>query len=51
MHRNGWILFLILLCVAFFVSCGKKEGAEAERGELVKEEHIYEEITEILKRI
>ncbi len=36
MQKNGVILLLILLCVAFLVSCGKKETAEQEQGELVR---------------
>ena len=31
MQKKGWILFLILLCVAFLVSCKGKEDTEAER--------------------
>lgn len=42
MQKKGWILFLILLCVAFLVSCGRKEYTEQERGELVKEEALKE---------
>lgn len=42
MQRKGWILFLILLCVAFLVSCGRKEYTEKERGELVKAEALKE---------
>lgn len=38
MRKNGWILLLILICVAFLVSCGKKNTAQAEKGELVKME-------------
>lgn len=36
--RNGVILLLILLCVAFFVSCGKKEHVPEAQRELVKVE-------------
>lgn len=36
MNKNGWILLLILICVAFLVSCGKKTTAETEKGELVR---------------
>lgn len=36
MRKNGWILFLILLCVAFFVSCGKNKEVDLKDGELVK---------------
>lgn len=38
MYKNGWILLLILLCVAFLVSCGKKEAQGQEMGELVRAE-------------
>lgn len=38
MHRNGIILLLVLICVAFFVSCGKKDSTETEKGELVRTE-------------
>lgn len=38
MRKNGWILFLVLLCVAFFVSCGRKTEIDTEDGELVKVE-------------
>ena len=38
MYKNGWILLLILLCVAFLVSCGKKEAHGQEMRELVKAE-------------
>lgn len=37
MHRNGLILLIILLCLAFFVSCAKENKQDpAEMGELVK---------------
>lgn len=38
MQKNGVILLIILLCVAFLVSCGKRETAELEQGELVRVE-------------
>lgn len=39
MHKNGLILLLILLCLAFLVSCAKKDGKNLEeQGELVKTE-------------
>ena len=39
MHKKGVILLLILLCVAFLVSCAKKnEQNPAEMGELVRTE-------------
>lgn len=40
MHKNGWILLLVLVCVAFFVSCGKKDTEVAEKGELVRTEAV-----------
>lgn len=43
MQKKGWILFLILLCVAFLVSCKGKEDTEAERGELVRVEALKED--------
>lgn len=37
MHKNGVILLLVLLCVAFLVSCGKRQSAErTEQSELVR---------------
>ena len=36
MFRNGWLLFLVLLCVAFLVSCGKNKTMQYEKGELVR---------------
>lgn len=42
MRKNGWILFLLLLCVAFLVSCGKREHTEPEKGELVRVEALEE---------
>lgn len=39
MQKNGLILLLILLCLAFLVSCAKKDGQDLEeKGELVKTE-------------
>lgn len=38
MRRNGLILLLILICVAFLVSCSKKENTDIEKGELVRTE-------------
>lgn len=38
MQRNAVILLLVLLCVAFLVSCGKKKTAESAQGELVRTE-------------
>lgn len=36
MRKNGWILFLALLCVACLVSCGKRSNIDLGNGELVK---------------
>ena len=36
MQKNAVILLIVLLCVAFLVSCGKKQTAEANQGELVR---------------
>lgn len=36
--RNGWIMLLVLICVAFLVSCGKKSETASEKGELVQVE-------------
>lgn len=38
MHKNGVILLIVLLCVAFLVSCTKKDTAEVKQGELVRTE-------------
>ena len=38
MRKRGWILFLILLMVAFLVSCGKNTEPDEAKGELVKME-------------
>ena len=43
MQKKGWILFLILLCVAFLVSCKGKEDTETDRGELVRVEALQED--------
>ncbi len=40
MWKKGWILFLLLLCVAFMVSCGKERGKGPEKGELVRIEAV-----------
>jgi len=42
MWKKGWILFLLLLCVAFMVSCGKERGKGQEKGELVRTEAVGE---------
>ena len=36
MRKRGWILLLILLMVAFLMSCGKKEEPDGGIGELVR---------------
>lgn len=38
MRKNAWMLLLILICVAFLVSCGKKNTQDTEKGELVRVE-------------
>ena len=38
MRKRGWMLFLILLMVAFLVSCGKNTEPDEAKGELVKME-------------
>lgn len=40
MKKSGWILLLVLICVAFLVSCGKKNTEETEKGELVRSEAV-----------
>ena len=35
MKKKGWILLLVLVCVAFLVSCGKKASSDDRQGELV----------------
>ena len=36
MWKKGWILLLILLMVAFLISCGKDTEPDEAKGELVK---------------
>ena len=36
MKKKGWILLLVLVCVAFLVSCGKKASSDDRQGELVR---------------
>ena len=36
MRKKGWILLLVLLCVAFLMSCGKDTEPDEAKGELVK---------------
>lgn len=39
MKKNGIILLIILLCLAFLVSCGRKKSQwEDQKGELVRYE-------------
>ncbi|MDO4276442.1 MAG: hypothetical protein Q4D16_22490 [Eubacteriales bacterium] len=40
MRKNAWMLLLILICVAFLVSCGKKNVQDMEKGELVRVEVV-----------
>ena len=40
MKKSGYILFLVLLCVAFLVSCGKRTTEETKMGELVRAEAV-----------
>lgn len=35
MKKKGCILLLVLVCVAFLVSCGKKASGDGRQGELV----------------
>lgn len=34
--KRGWLLLIVLLCVAFLISCGKKTEPDETKGELVK---------------
>ncbi len=36
--KKGWILLLILIGIAFLVSCGRPALPDQERGDLVKNE-------------
>ena len=36
--KRGWLLLIVLLCVAFLISCGKKTEPDETKGELVKSE-------------
>ena len=38
MIKRGWILLLILLCVAFLISCGKSTEPDEAKGEFVRTE-------------
>ena len=38
MRKKGWILLLVLLCVAFLMSCGKNKEPDEAKGELVRTE-------------
>lgn len=40
MRKRGWMLLLILLCVAFLMSCGKDTRPDEAKGELVRKENI-----------
>lgn len=37
-EKRGWILLLVLLCVAFLISCGKDTEPDEAKGELVRTE-------------
>ena len=34
--KRGWLLLIVLLCVAFLISCSKKTEPDETKGELVK---------------
>ena len=34
--KRGWLLLIVLLCVAFLISCGKKTEPDEAKGELVR---------------
>lgn len=36
MRKRGWILLLVLLCVACLMSCGKDTEPDEAKGELVR---------------
>nr|WP_295307287.1 hypothetical protein [uncultured Blautia sp.] len=36
MRKKGWILLLVLLCVAFLMSCGNDTEPDEAKGELVR---------------
>nr|WP_294668433.1 hypothetical protein [uncultured Blautia sp.] len=36
MRKKGWVLLLVLLSVAFLMSCGKDTEPDEAKGELVK---------------
>ena len=38
LFQIGWILLLVLLCVAFLMSCGKNKEPDEAKGELVRSE-------------
>ena len=38
MRKRGWILLLVLLCVAFLISCGKDTEPDEAKGELGRTE-------------
>lgn len=41
LRKKGWILLLILLCVAFLISCAGNKEEEREKAELVRIEKIW----------
>ena len=40
MRKKGWILLLVLLGVAFLMSCGKDMEPDEAKGELVKNSFV-----------
>lgn len=42
MKKSGLLLLLVLICVAFLVSCGRKNTEEVNKGELVRLEAVGE---------
>lgn len=42
MWKKGWILLLLLICVAFLVSCARGSEVDTETGELVRIEAVGE---------
>lgn len=36
MRKKGWFLLLVLLCVAFLMSCSKETEPDEAKGELVR---------------
>lgn len=42
MRRKGWLLFLALLCVAFLISCARRDTSEIPEGDLIRKENNLE---------